>query len=240
MNLHRTLRGAALAVAMLFATLPAEAASLQVAPTGLTLPPTQQSEALTLSNSGSEPLRAQVRVFQWTQQDGKDVLQPTRDIVATPAMLSIAPGASQLVRVVRLTPPPAEEGAYRVVVSELPVPRKTDGKAGLSFALQYSLPVFLTAGDAPEQGGPVLRARRVADALELSNSGPVHARVSALEHVDTQGQRTMLVPGLLGYVLPGRTMRWTLPPHPQDHGTYEAVINNDQDASALPSASATP
>lgn len=235
------LRNCLLCLVALFATLPAWSASLQVSPTGLALAANQNADALTLSNSGSEALRAQVRVFHWTQRDGKDVLEPTRDIVATPAMLSIAPGASQLVRVVRLTSPGATEGSYRVIVSELPPPRKPGSDRGLQFALQYSLPVFLLPPDAPRTGGYVLHARRTGNALEVNNSGRMHAQLSVVSQIDANGRRTLLFPGLLGYVLPGQTMRFYLPPgKTSDMGAFEAVINDDQAASALPGFTTTP
>ncbi|PNS09556.1 fimbrial biogenesis chaperone [Solilutibacter silvestris] len=236
MAISRAIRGGLLTIALL-ATAPTMAASLQVAPTGLALAPAQNADVLTLTNSGSEAMRAQVRVFHWTQRDGKDVLEPTHDIVATPAMLSIAPGASQLVRVVRLTPPGATEGSYRVIVSELPPPKKQGAKIGLQFALEYSLPVFLLPPGAPQTGGYALHARRAGNALEVSNSGRMHARLSSLTQVAADGKKTVLFPGLLGYVLPGQTMRWTLPPA-KDSGTgaFSAMINDDNAASPLPNS----
>ena len=228
-------------LAVLFAATPAMAASLQVSPTGLALAPAQNADVLTLTNDGSEAMRAQVRVFHWTQRDGTDVLEPTRDIVATPAMLSIAPGASQLVRVVRLASPGATEGSYRVIVSELPPPKKPGVKVGLQFALEYSLPVFLLPPGAPQTGGYVLQARRAGNALEVSNSGRMHARLSSVSQIGSDGKKTELFPGLLGYVLPGQTMRWTLPPA-KDSGSsaFTAVINDENAASSLPGSSTTP
>lgn len=236
MTAARALFACLLACALL-AAAPSRASSLQVAPTGIALASSQNADVLKLSNTGNEPMRAQVRVFHWTQHDGKDVLEPTRDIVATPAMLSIAPGASQLVRVVRLGPPAAQEGNYRVIVSELPPPKKPGVKVGLQFALEYSLPVFLLPPDAPSSGGYVLHARRVGDMLEVSNSGRMHARLSQVSEIAAGGRRTVLYPGLLGYVLPGQTMRWPLPPA-KDSGTsaFEAVINDDNAVSPLPTS----
>lgn len=232
----RALQACLLACA-LFAASPSRASSLQVAPTGLALAANQNADVLTLTNSGSEAMRAQVRVFHWTQHDGKDVLEPTRDIVATPAMLSIAPGTSQLVRVVRLTSPGAMEGSYRVIVSELPPPKKPGAKVGLQFALEYSLPVFLLPPATAQAGGYALHARRAGNTLEVSNSGRMHARLSTVSQVGADGRKTTLFPGLLGYVLPGQTMRWTLPPA-KDSGTsaFEAVINDDNAASPLPNS----
>lgn len=233
----RALRACLLLCAFL-AMAPSWASSLQVAPTGLALAANQNADVLRLSNNGSEPMRAQVRVFHWTQHDGKDVLEPTRDIVATPAMLTIAPGASQLVRVVRLAPPPAQESSYRVIVNELPPPQKPGVKLGLQFALQYSLPVFLLPAD--NSGGYQLQARQIGNILEVSNSGRMHARLSRVSQVAGDGKRVPLFPGLLGYVLSGQTMRWTLPANSArsaSGGAFEAVINDDNAASLLPKAS---
>ena len=45
-------------LAVLFAATPAMAASLQVSPTGLALAPAQNADVLTLTNDGSEAMRA--------------------------------------------------------------------------------------------------------------------------------------------------------------------------------------
>src|SRR5690606_27632881 len=95
---------------------------------------------------------AQVRVYRWTQVDGQDVLEATRDLAISPPMLEVASGGEQLVRVVRLGPAPAAtEASYRVVVDELPVAAvdAADGGEGLRFVLRYSIPVFVAsqAGD---------------------------------------------------------------------------------------------
>src|SRR5688572_16783433 len=100
----------------------ANGASLQVSPTSVTLQARQNADGLTLTNTGTTPLHAQVRVFRWTQQGNEEKLEPTRDLAISPPMLEIAPGAQQLVRVIRLGPPPADaETSYRLIVDELPV-----------------------------------------------------------------------------------------------------------------------
>ena len=219
-------------------TMPVSASSLQVSPTGLDMRANQTSDALTLTNTGSAPVRAQVQVFLWRQVDGKDVLEPTRDIVATPAMLNIAPGTKQLVRVVRLTPPSDNEGTYRVIVSELPAATPQGSKAGLTFLLKYSLPVFIAPVSQANAIQPKLTARAHDAVLEVANTGRQHARLSQVWWVGPGNQRRELNPGLLGYVLPGETMRWPIPAAmATGNGHFEAVINDDHDATALPPSS---
>ncbi len=241
---------AALAVALLLSGASAGAASLQVGPTSVTLQARQNADGLTLSNTGTAPLHAQVRVFRWTQENGEDRLQPTQDIAVSPPMLTIAPGAKQLVRVIRLGPPPADaETSYRVIVDELPVATgaaqaEAPAKSGLQFVLQYSVPVFLMpAGEADI--APRLQTRLANEGgnafLEISNTGRQHAQVADLVLVDARGERRAIAPGLSGYVLPGQTKRWPLPADSAAaSGTFKARINGEPVEQSLPPVAAAP
>ncbi|QDH71844.1 fimbrial biogenesis chaperone [Marilutibacter alkalisoli] len=213
------------------------AANLQVAPTSITLQARQSAGGLTLSNTGSEPLHAQLRVFRWTQNAGEDELEATSDIALSPPMIELAPGARQLVRIVRTGPPPAgHEASYRVIVDELPTAERGDGgepaqpsPPGLQFVLRYSIPVFLMPAGARELA-PALRTRLVdGNRIEISNTGDGHAQVADLVFVGRDGQRIAIAPGLSGYVLPGQRKRWELPAlftTPPD-GAFKARINGE-------------
>ena len=233
---------------------PALASGLQVSPILLEFSSATQAQGLWLSNTGTQPLRAQVRVRAWTQgADGEQLLDST-ELVASPAILEIPPGKQQLVRIVRVgKADPARERAYRLLVNELPSP-SAEPSPGLRFLLEYSVPVFLLpAGVAPalERSGPRtptdlsrLRASfRHLDGnrflLDLDNSGQQRLRLSQLTHVDAKGHETPLVPGLVGYVLAGTTMQWTLtlPSAAGTPGTLVARFNDDQAKQALPLSS---
>src|SRR6476619_5108472 len=79
----------------------ATAGSLQVSPILLEFGDKDMARELWLSNSGPEPIRAQIRVEAWSQEGGVDTLRPTRELLASPPMAELAPGARQLVRIVR-------------------------------------------------------------------------------------------------------------------------------------------
>ncbi|MET4677322.1 MULTISPECIES: fimbrial biogenesis chaperone [unclassified Luteibacter] len=215
----------------------AHASGLQVSPIGLRLATSTAAEALWLTNTGTESLHAQVRVFRWTQADGKDVLAPSRDLVVSPPMVTIAPGDRQLVRVIRQVAPATDgmETAYRVIVDELPV--DASDKPGLKFVLRYSVPVFLApAGDPTMKAA--LQATWESDAdgphLRIHNGGNGHAQVADLAWQGRQGHRTPLLPGLVGYALPGATMRWKLPPDARHaDGLLRARINGEPSESTL-------
>ena len=224
------------------------AADLQVSPISLEFSPREQAQGLWLSNTGTAPLRAQVRVQRWSQADGVDQLAATRDLTASPPILEIAPGQSQLVRIVKLQPTPSvREQSYRLLVDELPGDN-VQQTTGLQFLLRYSIPVFvMPQGTAPvEAGKPApmtdisLLSTRIRGAgkdatLEIDNRGNRRVRISQLSYMDGNGNRAVLAPGLLGYVLAGQTMRWplALPESAQPGGTLQARFNNDPEEQSL-------
>jgi len=221
-----------LCAGLLLAGASAWASGLQVAPVSLTLQPVQHADGLWLSNTGTDQVHAQVRVYRWTQADGADQLTPSQDLVISPPMLGIGPGDRQLIRVIRIGAPPpagAAEAAYRLAIDELPV--KESGRKGLQFVLHYSVPVFVE----PQGGTSVApdlhwTLQREGDhaALVVSNTGTGHAQLAEISYLDRAGKRTDIAGGLLGYVLPGATMHWTLKQSATvfaGTGTLEATIN---------------
>lgn len=218
----------------------AGASGLQVSPTTVEVSAARGAGGLNLVNNSSRTLTAQARVFRWTQADGEDVLEPTTDLAISPPMLELPPGGRQLVRVIRLGPPPAEEASYRVIVDELPLEDQHDGQEGaaLRFVLRYSVPVFL----APANGqptAPMLHTRVLGveggRQLEVQNLGNGRAQVGGLVYVTTAGERISVAPGLAGYVLPGQYRRWDLPAElaTLPGGSFEARINGEPSARTL-------
>lgn len=213
------------------------ASGLQVAPVSLTLTPAQAADGLWLSDTGADPLHAQVRVYRWTQRDGKDVLEPSRDLLISPPMLEIAAGDRQLVRVIRAgAPPSGTEGSYRVIIDELPA---NTGKRGVQLVMRYSLPVFVKPTGpetSPRLHWSVSRQADGLAVLEVSNTGTEHAQLAMVSFVDHAGHRTELAPGLLGYVLPGATMHWTLKAPAEafnEGGTLDGMVNGQKVQEAL-------
>jgi fimbrial chaperone protein len=86
-------------------------------------------------------VQVQVRVFRWTVVDGNDVLEPTRDVVASPPMTVLVPGAENLIRVVRVSDkPPADGERYRLLIDELPDPNRQ--RAGrVNVLVRHAIPV---------------------------------------------------------------------------------------------------
>lgn len=233
--------------------MPARAADLQVSPVSLEISAAEQSQAIFLSNNGKTVLRAQVRVQQWTQADDSDQLLPTRDVIASPPIVEIAPGGKQMVRIVRLQPAPAaQERTYRLIIDELPGNESASAPAasGLQFLLRYSVPVFVlpVTLEAPQANVSMsglsalsasVKPEGQTSVLRVHNSGSRRIKLSQLTLVDGLGQRAALAPGLLGYVLADQRMQWPLTISVQalqTGGTLTAKFNDDPAEQILPLA----
>ncbi|MEA4838144.1 MAG: molecular chaperone [Rhodospirillaceae bacterium] len=210
----------------------------------------ERAKALWLENRGNKPALLQVRIFSWTQIDGQDHYADQEEIVGTPPMARIEPGKRQLVRLTRVSPtPPGTEKAFRLVIDEVPMqPAETEtgtpGKPvmGVQFQFRYSIPLFvygdgLREKSRPDRGGkvgidgePVLACRVVAQAgqryLEISNTGPVHARLTNA-HIRQGSGATVLAEGLFGYVLAGTSIRRPLPQGVRGGAVLAATVNAD-------------
>lgn len=213
-------------VAAAMPLLSAHASGLSVTPTQLNFQPGDSVHAIWLSNTGSEPLRAQVRVFAWSQPDGNDQLNASRELMASPPMSTIAPGTQQLVRVVRVgdAPVAGDEQSYRLLIDEVPDPAAPT-KSTLNFVLRYSVPVFIGNNNSPSELNWQLNGDPLS--LQAGNHGHGHAQIADLELLDGNGKLVFEKQGLIGYVLPGVTSRWplALPPSAAHATTIQARIN---------------
>jgi fimbrial chaperone protein len=221
------MRGLALAC-LLAAAFDASASGLQIAPTSLEMAAAGPAQALWLTNTGDHELRAQVRAYKWSQTAGKDALEPTQALVASPPMLTVAPGGRQLVRVIWTGQETATgERTWRLLVDELPL--EAAKGTGVQYVLRYSVPVFVGVSGTPSlkwSGTPS------HDGLELtvSNSGTAHAQIRDMSLVQPGAAPLPIVPGLLGYVLPGATMHWTIALPSGANATnasLKALVNGD-------------
>lgn len=241
----------ALSAALLTFSSHVFAAGLQVTPISLQIPVGRQAEGIWLLNTSQEPLSAQVRVFQWLQKDGEDLLAPTSTLTISPPLIDIPPGGRQLVRVLRTGPAPAAglESSYRLIVDELPTETQqqaraqadanSSGKAklayGMNFLMRYSVPVFV--GDATEEDIKAASAQlrwnisKQNDqwTIEVQNNGTIRTQLADLQAIDASGNTMPVSNGMLGYVLPGSSMRWSIPapPLPSPVKGWQAMVNSD-------------
>lgn len=239
---------AAVAVAGMFAGMSlVYASALQVSPVRLQFEGAQRAQAIQVRNQGSDSLNAQVRVMRWTQENGVDKLEPAEDVVASPAIVQVAPGKQQMVRVIRIhSAPVSQELSYRVLVDELPGKASAERSVGLKVLLRYSIPVFVTpqasrsaraVTDLSKVQAQLVAGSNGKSVLQVKNSGPSYVRISNLRTLRSDGvQKSLGGAGLFGYVLAGQQMSWPVDvayPLSSDL-SLEARFNDDRQSQPLP------
>jgi len=194
----------------------AQAAAVVLWPVDPVIEAGQNASALWIENKGSTSVTLQVRALGWAQAKGDENYAEQDEVVASPPIAAVPPGQRQLVRIIRRAKGNSEvEHSYRLLIDELPPevdPSKPNAPgAQLSVQMRYSIPLF-TYDVAVSK--PSLNAHFEIEGgkrfLVIRNMGNKHARLVDLR-LRAGGEPTTILSGLVGYVLPGATMRWALP-----------------------------
>jgi fimbrial chaperone protein len=212
---HRGISGQAASwgLALLSACVPAaQAGSFTVNPVRLTLSSSQAVAAVTVKNVGDEATVVQLESSSWTQHDGKDVLEPTSEILATPPILTVPPGASRIVRVgLRRPADPQRELTYRLFLREVPPPQPV--AQGLRIALLISMPVFVVPPHPPAAEVQWRAVRRHDGDIQLQarNTGHAHIQLGHLEITQAGAGAAIATRNMADYLLPDNGREWTVP-----------------------------
>lgn len=196
----------------LAASAPAGAGSLQVEPVLVDITAPGATSTVTLRNQGTTPVDAQIRVFRWSLVNGKEQLDPTDDVVASPPSVTLTPKGQYIARIVRVSKQPVVgEESYRLLVDQLPdLSQQRNGAVNLM--VRYSIPVFF---GAPDKKSPTVTwsVATNGDKITLTarNSGERRLRISALSLRDAGGKSLSFGNGLAGYALGQSAVSWTVP-----------------------------
>jgi len=190
----------------------AQASTFNISPIRAELGGPRHTAVLTLTNADTEPVVVQVSVVQWSQIDGADQLDDTREMLATPPVLQIPGMSEQIIRVaLRRAPEPGRELAYRVILQEVPQEAAADF-TGLRVALRLSVPIFVAPSDAKANADVSWEAHWLPGGdLEVaaSNHGNGHLQVIDFD-LALPGASAPLHGNTAKYILPGNRMVWTL------------------------------
>jgi fimbrial chaperone protein len=250
------LPGLLIALASLWSGPPVQAGSFQVVPLYVYLEAGNPRATLTVSNTGEEELTVQLQAMRWSQDEqGRDRLEPTADLVFFPRLVKIGVGQERIVRLGLDKPRPAEtETAYRLFIRELPVAKP--GETVLRVAIEISLPVFVSVPKPRPQAAISSAQLRAGSALlQIRNSGNTHLLLKKIRVVGrgAEDREEFVQEGLGWYVLPGseRTFAVALPQDPcqrcssllvtiqSEEGSLERVIEVDP-AQCLPPPAESP
>jgi fimbrial chaperone protein len=192
----------------------ADAVALRVAPVLLDVMAPSSATKLTLRNDNNQNLQVQLRVFRWIQDSSGDRLVPTTDVVVSPPMMTLTPETEYVARIVRVAPHPVRgEESYRVLVDELPdSAQRRNGT--ISIVVRQSIPVFFASPDvAPANVTWSIASNPNAYVVTVANNGSKRLRVASLKLASRQGTSLAQSPGLVGYILGGSQVRWSIPAH---------------------------
>lgn len=190
------------------------AGQFNVSPVKLTLPAKAKSTSVTVTNTGKQVLGVRLRLYAWDKDAGQDRLMPASDLILTPPVLKLQPGRSQVVRIGRPSdiPVPEIEKTYRLVVTELALPKddKTPPAQGMALrsVLEVSIPLFVPPARMVKDLQWTLDAGP-APALTVFNAGTVHSKLKSLRLLDAGGAVLAEHPAML-YALPRQSSRLEL------------------------------
>jgi fimbrial chaperone protein len=189
---------------------PATAGTFTISPLRVDLSRGAPSAALTVRNEEETAVVVQVETLQWTQGDGQDALDPSRDLIASPTVFTLAPQGTQLVRVaLRRAPDATREHSYRLVLQEVP-PAPAPDFTGLQVALRLSLPVFVAAeaSSPPRLAWSAARNPDGGLTVTAQNTGSIHARILGFSVVPETGAAPGFDQPVASYLLPGASRSW--------------------------------
>lgn len=206
----RWVTAALAAMLCLMMSVAAGAQALSVLPVSIFLAPGQAATTLTVTNQGLRETSVQIRAYAWTQADGSDQLTTSDVIVASPPIATIAPGGTQVVRLILRRQPQGSEATYRILVDQIPPPAEP---GVVHVVLRLSIPIFAQ----PD-------TRAIADVqfhiecdsgqmyLVAINKGLRHEAIRDILLLTSDARELKPAPGSLPYILPGATRRWAITP----------------------------
>jgi len=185
------------------------AQGITISPVNVVMAPGQSAAALTIANQGDHELSFQIRAFAWQGGPAGEIqLAPTNELLVSPPLGTIAPGGTQIARLVVNRAPQDRELSYRILIDELAAP----AQAGMvHIALRLSIPVF---AEPMGIAAPHLQWRIVRQGtrswLVALNDGTRHQIVHDIALHTADGRALRLKSDAPPYVLAGGEHRWSI------------------------------
>lgn len=196
----------ALATAVAPAAAPPGLARLNIAPLRLEFDAATPAATLRLTNTSERPIPVQTRLFGWSQEGGEDHFAPSAALTISPSIVNIPPGATQIVRLLRIAAVSPGEKRFRLAVDQLPDPAAAQSGAAEA-RLRFTIPVFLDRDTAV----PAKLDWKIGPAgVEVSNNGGATARIVAIEVKAASGKPLPVERNSLRYVQGGAAIAWPL------------------------------
>jgi len=198
--------------------------------------PSDGRAIVTVRNEGQRAVLYQLTVMDWHVVDGADRYTPTQDFIASPPLFTLAPSASQVVRLgFRSSVRQPVEQAYRLVVAEVPGvdPSATEGGT-VEFAIQYLLPVFVAPSALGGKAALTWSQRQVDDTVVVRAFNPGATRtalnkVGLIGHHGADPVPTVLTQRVTVLAHAWREWRFPLPANARDLPRQIVVLPGGDD-----------
>lgn len=186
----------------------AEAGSFKAVPVRLYLDARTKTAVLKVTNDGDEKVTVQLEAVSWAQDsEGKDIYEPTKDIVFFPKIADIEKDQEKIIRVGyegKKAEASAAEKTYRLFVQELPVSKP--GEVAIKMAIRLGLPVFVAPEKAVKQG--VIEKMDISEGslrVRVRNKGNSHIIIGRIKAkgIDEAGADAFAAESAGWYVLAG-------------------------------------
>jgi fimbrial chaperone protein len=202
-------------IALLLAPAAAHASNFTVTPTEVNLSASATSGLLTLRNGSKLPLRFEVTLFKWSEDEkGKMTLEPASEVTFFPKLVELAAGASRNIRI-GISPGAARdvEQSFRIFIEELP-DQSAPAANTVALRTKVGIPVFVRPAKPVRtaliegvsiEGGKVM--------TRVKNTGNLHINVDnvAVKGTGASNASTFTKEGQGWYVLPGATRVFEVP-----------------------------
>jgi fimbrial chaperone protein len=177
-------------------------------PVSIQMAPGQNATTMTVVNEGSATTAIQIRTYAWNQPNGKDQLDASDEVVASPPIASIAPRAQQLIRLVLRHSPQEREATYRLGLDQIPAA----GVPGVvQVVLRMSIPIF---AQPTIRALPHVQFHIESDAGQIYlvgiNDGLRHEVIRDIVLLSSDGRKLWSESSASPYILAGATRRWPI------------------------------
>jgi fimbrial chaperone protein len=186
----------------------AQAQSLMVIPVNVQIEPEQRAATLTVINRGDSETSVQIRVYAWSQQTGDDQLAASDAVMVSPPLATIAPGASQVVRLILRQPPLGREATYRILLDQIPPPA---APGVVRVVLRMSIPIFAQPTSRSVSRVQFHIERNAGQAyLVALNDGSRHDAIRDVVLWTSDGRKLSTNSNASPYILADSSRRWLI------------------------------
>lgn len=194
----------------LFLLTSVSASSFQVTPMLGDVAPNRDMQAVTIRNTGDDPLTIQVDAYRWSQEDNRDRTEPAENLMIVPPIATIRPGGSQLVRFALRAASRELEHAYRVHYREVPE-APPEGFFGVSTVVKLDVPLFFAPANPMREVEWQVETVQPGSAIRVTahSRGNRFARFARVAVLNPDGVLLAEESGPI-YVLGGATRSWEL------------------------------